>query len=356
VPPPLPPQLQMTWQLTRRLSEANRALGELVGVARILPRPEVLVRPFVRREAVLSSRIEGTQASLGELLLYEAAGEPTAERSDVREVMNYVLATEYGMERLYDLPLSLRFIRELHERLMLNVRGGTRQPGQFRTVQNWIGAEGSDLAHATYVPPPVPQMHEALDALEKYLHTPPDMPTLIRAALIHYQFEAIHPFLDGNGRIGRLLVFFVLFIEEVLDHPVLYLSAFFERHRAEYYERLLAVTTQGAWEEWIDFFLRGVTEQSRDGVARTRELLAYLSEYRARVSHARNAGAVAELIEVMFSEPIKSVSEVATVLRVTYPAAKKTVLNLVRMGILRPVNVGKRKLYVLHEVVSILGR
>lgn len=354
LPTPLPPEIDLSFDLVRRLSEADRALGTLAGIGRILPNPHLLTQPFLRREAVLSSRIEGTEASATDLALFEAAGSPSSESSDVREVSNYVVALRYGLKRLDTLPLSLRFLREVHARLMAEIRGGTRAPGKFRHVQNWIGPTGSRLETATYVPPPVQEMHAALDRFERYLHEPSPMPVLLRAALIHYHFEAIHPFLDGNGRVGRLLIAFLLHVEKVLDEPLLYLSAFFERHRREYYRRLLDVTMNGAWQEWIDFFLQGVTEQANDAVRRTRELLDLSASYRRRISTARNAGVLSSLIDQLFAVPAITIRTVATDLDMSYPAAKKNVQKLVALHILTPRRSGRGSVYVAEDVLRIV--
>ncbi len=247
VPNPLPPSVNLTWDLVGKISEADRALSELAGVARTLPNPHLLIGPFIRREAVLSSRIEGTQASLSDLFFFEASGTIDPQTPDVREVSNYVKALEHGLARLKKLPVSLRLIREMHEQLMGGARGDHLTPGEFRRSQNWIGPPGCTLMDAVYVPPPEDEMTEALDHLEKYLHSASSLPPLVRLALIHYQFEAIHPFLDGNGRIGRLLLTLLLCAEGLLPHPLLYLSAYFERHRQEYYRLLLAVSQSGHW-------------------------------------------------------------------------------------------------------------
>ena len=273
LPNPLPPEIDLGWPLVTALSAADRALAELAGVGGTLPNPHLLIGPFVRREAVLSSRIEGTQASLSDLFFFEAAPQQHRGPEDVREVANYVNALEYGLKRIETLPISSRLIRELHGHLMAEVRGGERAPGELRRVQNWIGPEGCSLDEATYVPPPPQELPGALGALEEFIHGPSDLPPLIRFALVHYQFEAIHPFLDGNGRIGRLLITLGLGSEGLLPHPLLYLSDFFEKNRKEYYRLLLAVTTHGRWEPWIRFFLRGVADQSRDAILRARALL-----------------------------------------------------------------------------------
>lgn len=354
VPSPLPPKIDIPFELMRRLSEADRAVGTLAGIGRILPNPHLLTHPFLRREAVLSSRIEGTEASATDLALFEAAGSPSSDQTDVREVSNYVDALRYGLKRLDELPLSLRFLREVHGKLMADVRGGTRAPGEFRHVQNWIGPGGSRIDTATYVPPPVQEMHAALDHFERYLHDRSPMPVLLRAALIHYHFEAIHPFLDGNGRVGRLLIAFLLHVENVLDQPLLYLSAFFERHRREYYHRLLDVSMSGAWHDWIDFFLRGVTEQANDAVRRTRDLLDLSDSYRRRLASARNAGVLSLLVDQLFAIPATTISSVAAELQMSYPAAKKNVQKLVGMHILTPRRGKRGSIYVAEDVLRII--
>lgn len=354
VPAPLPPKIELSFELMRRISEADHAVGTLGGIGRILPNPHILTQPFLNREAVLSSRIEGTEASATDLALFQAAGLPESNDTDVREVSNYVTALQYGLKRLGSLPLSLRFLREVHEKLMTGVRGGDRNPGEFRHVQNWIGAPGSRIDNATYVPPPVQEMHGALDQLERYLHDRSPMPALLRAALVHYHFEAIHPFLDGNGRVGRLLITFMLHVENVLDQPLLYLSAFFERHRREYYRRLVDVTRKGEWNEWIEFFLTGVTEQANDAVRRTRELLDLSESYRRRIAPARNAGVLSSLIDDLFASPATTISAVASKLGMSYPAAKKNVQKLVALHILKPRRSGRGSVYVAEDVLKIV--
>jgi Fic family protein len=354
VPAPLPPEIDLSFELMRRLSEADHALGTLGGIGRILPNPHLLTQPFLNREAVLSSRIEGTEASATDLALFQAAGAPESNDSDVHEVSNYVTALRYGMKRLDELPLSLRFLREVHEKLMTGVRGGDRNPGEFRHVQNWIGPPGSRIDTATYVPPPVQEMHGALDQFERYLHDRSPMPVLLRAALVHYHFEAIHPFLDGNGRVGRLLIAFMLHVGNVLDQPLLYLSAFFERHRREYYRRLVEVTMKGAWLEWIDFFLQGVTEQANDAVRRTRELLDLSESYRRKIAPARNAGVLSLLIDDLFATPAITIPTVASKLGMSYPAAKKNVQKLVALHILKPRRAGRGSVYVAEDVLKIV--
>ena len=354
VPSPLPPKLTLSWQMFSAVAAAERAVGHLKGVGQTLPNPHLLIQPFVRREAVLSSRIEGTEASVGDLVLFETAKNGAAEHSDVREVANYVAALQSGRRRLHELPLSLRFLREVHAELMRGVRGANRSPGEFRPVQNHIGARGSPIEKATYVPPPVPEMHEALDAFEKFLHARSDLPVFVRMALIHYQFEAIHPFLDGNGRVGRLLITFLLETEKILDQPLLYLSAFFERHRDEYYRLLLEVSQRGAWQEWIDFFLRAVTEQAIDAVDRAQRLLSLWDEYRRRVTSARSSALLGGAIDRLFESPALTIAGAAREMKVTYRSAKQNVEKLIKLGILsEPRESGRNRIYVAPEILTL---
>src|SRR5215510_2962005 len=324
VPNPLPPAMQWTASLVAVLSYADRALGELAGLGRSLPNPHLLIRPFIRREAVLSSRIEGTQASLSDLYAYEAVQQPLFEpTSDVREVYNYVRALEYGLERLRTLPLSLCLIREMHALLMERVRGEHQTPGEFRRSQNWIGPPGCLLNDATFVPLSTPEMHDALDAFEKFLHTPSLLPPLVRLSLIHYQFEAIHPFLDGNGRIGRLLITLLLCAWDLLPEPLLYLSAYFEANRQVYYDLLLSVSQNGAWEAWLSFFLRGVALQARDAVARARRMQDLREQYRVKFQTARAAVRLLQVVDLLFAQPVLTIRQVQTALGVDFPEAQR---------------------------------
>src|SRR2546428_11743174 len=272
LPAPYPPSdLRLNPPLLALLSQADMELGRLVGAAEILPNPDLFVRMYVRREAVLSSQIEGTQASLMDVLEYEAMRARSERTIDVQEVSNYVSALRYGLRRTAALPLSLRLIREIHARLMRGARGGepSKTPGAFRRSQNWVG--GPSPAPARYVPPPVPEMNEALNLFEKALHDPTPFPVLVIVGLAHAQFETIHPFLDGNGRMGRLLITFLLCEFKVLREPLLYLSIFFKQHRQEYYDRLQAVRDHGDWEGWLSFFLAGLGNVARDGTETARQ-------------------------------------------------------------------------------------
>jgi Fic family protein len=360
VPSPLPPDVPLTWGLVRQLSEADRGLAELAGVARNLPNPHLLIGPFIRREAVLSSRIEGTQASLSDLFFFEAAGPASPvvralPAPDVKEVANYVRAMEYGLERLKQFPLSLRLMRELHGKLMEGVRGEELTPGEFRKSQNWIGPLGCTLMDATFVPPPVPEMKDALDKLERYLHSKSLLPPLVRMALVHYQFEAIHPFLDGNGRIGRLLISLLLSHEGLLLQPLLYLSAYFEWNRQEYYRLLLSVSQAGSWSEWIEFFLKGVAEQSRDAIWRTGKLLDLWKSYRRKLASARSSALLLRLVDDLFEYPVVTVPRTAARLGITQRSAGLNIQKLVAANILTEVTGRQRyRTFVSQPIIDVI--
>ncbi len=352
VPHPLPPEFLWTSELATALSVADRELGRLGGVGTQLPNPHLLIEPFLQREAVLSSRIEGTQAGLTDLHRFRLSPEAEQEVADAREVQNYVDALELGLQRVNELPLSLRLIREIHAKLMTGVRGAERAPGDFRRVQNWIGRPGCALVEATFVPPPVPEMTEALHRLEAYFHSPPTLPPLIRLALMHYQFEAIHPFVDGNGRVGRLLITFSLCAEKLLTQPLLYLSAYFEARRDEYYQQLLAVSRNGAWYSWLLFFLRGVAEQANDARLRAGKLLTLREEFRRRLQARRGSARALDLVDRLFRYPYFNVAVVRKALSVSFPGAQQLVDKLAAAGIVREVT-GKRRgrVYVSDEIV-----
>jgi len=362
VPNPLPPDLTPDWELGRRLSDADRALSELAGVGRTMPNPHLLIGPFMRREAVLSSRIEGTQAGIADLYAYEVGQlplpgmEPAPSEADVREVLNHVRALEYGLERLDTLPVSLRLIRELHERLLAGVRGEHATPGEFRTRQNWIGAPSCLLKDASFVPPPVPHMHEALNDLERYLHGQAIHPPLIRLALIHYQFEAIHPFVDGNGRIGRLLLPLLMVEWKLMPTPLLYLSAYFHRQRQNYYDLLMAVSEGGAWRDWILFFLEGVHGQAQDAILRAKRLQDLQTEWRQRLLRPRGSALPVRLSESLFASPVVTIPKAQRILGVTYPSAQRNVQELVAVGILQQIGEARYgKTFIATEILQIIG-
>lgn len=356
IPNPLPPTIEWSTPLISALGEAERNLGRLASLADTLPSPHILVGPFIRREAVLSSRIEGTRASLADLYHYESAQNSLFEdTSDVREVHNYVRALDYGLERSKTLPVSLRLIREMHGILMEGVRGEHLTPGEFRRSQNWIGPPGSTVESATIVPPPVDVMHQALDALEKFIHAPSDIPQLVRAGLIHYQFEAIHPFLDGNGRVGRLLVIMLLIDWGLISQPLLYLSAFFEAHRLDYYDRLLAVSRGGEWENWLLFFLKGISSQSLDAITRIERLGQLRTAYRERLRKERAAGRLLQTLDVLFERPILNIRQLEAALNVPYRTAQRYIERLEVIGILREVTGQVRnRIYRADEIIRVL--
>ncbi len=347
MPAPLPPKppLRIAGELQTLLSQADRAVGRLDGSVHTLPNPDMFVLMYVRKEAVLSSQIEGTQSSLQDLLAAEANlfGADTRPR-DVDEVRNYVRAMNYGLQRLADVPVSVRLIKEIHERLLAGVRGSHLTPGELRRSQNWIGPEGHTLAEATFVPPPPGAVGPALSDLERFLHRDDALPLLLKIGLAHAQFETIHPFLDGNGRVGRLLITFLLCENKVLNKPVLYLSHYFKRHRTEYYERLQEVRDAGDWEGWLAFFLRGIAEVSAEATDTARRILVLREKHRNAITArlGRAAGNGHKALEALFDRPIVSVSDIQTLIDTTYAAANSLVSRLVDLRILQEITGNAR--------------
>jgi len=341
VPAPLPPDppVDLSGPLRELLSEADYALGRLDGAVLTLPNPDLFVFMYVRKEAVLSSQIEGTQSSLQNLLAAEAKLHDPDAPKDVAEVANYVRAMNHDLKRLAELPVSVRLIREIHEGLMHGVRGGKLTPGELRTSQNWIGPGGCTLAEATFVPPPPHEVPKALADLEHFLHAENSPPALVQVGLAHAQFETIHPFLDGNGRIGRLLITFLLTEKKLLARPVLYLSHYFKRHRAEYYERLQAVRDTGDWEDWLAFFLRGVAEVSREATRTAAAILRMREDYRVRITErlGRAAGSAQRVMDRLFDHPIVNVATVRRWLSITPAGANQLVNRLGDIGLLREI-------------------
>jgi Fic family protein len=337
-PAPLPPSppVQVADELQRLLSEADRALGRLDGSVQTLPNPDLFVYMYVRKEAVLSSQIEGTQSSLQDLLAAEAHLLGEGRRRDVDEVVNYVRAMNYGLSRLAELPVSVRLIREIHAELLRGVRGSRLEPGELRRSQNWIGPGGCTLAEATFVPPPPQEVPNALGALETFIHAHDDLPLLVKIGLAHAQFETIHPFLDGNGRIGRLLITFLLCERAVLRKPVLYLSHYFKRHRQEYYDRLQAVRDAGDFESWLAFFLRGVAHVSVEAANTARRILELREQHRRAITEhlGRAAGNGHRVLERLYEQPIVSVTDVRQMLGTTFAGANQIVQRLVDLKIL----------------------
>ena len=344
IPAPLPPDppLTMDSELTRLLSDADRSLGRLDGIGSVLPNPDLFVAMYVRQEAVLSSQIEGTQSTLEDVLQFEVDPKHADVPKDIEEVVNYVSAMNYGIERLDTLPLSLRLIREVHSKLLKGVRGAHRDPGEFRKTQNWIGPAGADLNSATFVPPPVPEMREALDKFEKFLHDD-SLPVLIQCGLAHAQFETIHPFLDGNGRVGRLLITLLLCQRKVLHRPLLYLSHYLKSNRAEYYDRLTAIRKDGNWESWLKFFLRGVEEVSGEAIEKARQIIKLRETHRELISEKMgDANRGFRLLDYLYDQPIVSVRMVEKHLNTSYVTADKVVRQLTGLKILTPTSRRRR--------------
>ncbi len=342
---PYPPRdVQLGSALLDLLERANLELGKLVGAAEILPNPDLFVRMYVRREAVLSSQIEGTQASLMDLLEWEASRARAERTVDVKEVSNYLGALRYGLRRVSSLPLSLRLIREIHGHLMRGVRGGEPQktPGEFRRSQNWVG--GPSPATARYVPPPVPAMHDALAEFERSLHDRPPYPILINVGLAHAQFETIHPFLDGNGRMGRLLITFLLCEYGILREPLLYLSVFFKQHRDDYYGRLQAVRDAGDWEGWLGFFLDGIAHVAAEATSTARQIVKLRETLRSTLTTnlGRRSGSGLRLLEALFRTPVVSVKLVEKMVDLSQPAAAALVTAMQAAGVLREITGHQR--------------
>lgn len=343
VPAALPPDPPIQMEgLEPLLSEASAAVGRLDGSASTLLNPDLFVAMYVRREAVLSSQIEGTQSTLEDLLTYELETDGSRPMKDVEEVVNYVAAMKYGLQRLNDLPPSRRLIREIHGQLMQGVRGAERSPGEFRTSQNWIGPGNVPLARATFVPPPVHEMDAALSNFERFLNEERRLPILIHCGLAHAQFETIHPFLDGNGRVGRLLITFLLVYRNMLGMPLLYLSHYLKAHRAEYYDRLMAVRNDGDWEGWLRFFLLGVRNTAEEASANIRAINKMRDEHHKRLREQSGTATAARMLDVLFYQPIFSVPSVASVLHVTFHTALRAVTQLEDLSIVEELTATRR--------------
>jgi len=350
IPAPLPPDppLALDGELLALLSHADISLGRLDGVVKVIPDPDFFVGMYVRREAVLSSQIEGTQSTLEDLLEVELEPETRGRHGDVGDIVNYVAAMNYGLSRLNELPLSLRLIREIHAELLRGGRGSHATPGEFRRTQNWIGPRGATLKQATFVPPPVPEMTEALGDFEKFLHSDQDNALLIVAGLAHAQFETIHPFLDGNGRVGRLLITFLLVHGQALRAPLLYLSYYFKLHRAEYYDRLMAVRLRGDWEGWLRFFLRGVAETAEQATDTAERIFELRERSRTLVMSDTGPNGL-KLLSMLFHRPLVNVNAVARELDVTFPTANRLVARFAELGLLRELTGQRRSRLFRYE-------
>lgn len=355
-PDPLPPNIVFDMELALALSKADAALSELSGLGGQLPNPHLLISPYMKREAVLSSRIEGTKASLSDLLITEiedgALNRSNAD--DIREIRNYIRAMERGIQLLSELPISLRLVREIHGQLMQGVRGEKATPGEFRHSQNWIGPAGCTPTTAAFVPPPVPEMMEALHAWENFLHIRERIPDLIQCALMHVQFETIHPFLDGNGRVGRLLVTFFLLERKRLSQPLLYLSAYIDSHKSDYYDLLQRVRTHGEWNPWLRFFLQGVAEVATAAGQQAKELHRLREEYRALLRDKPNS---LTILDELFFNPYMTISRAGKVLNKSHPTAKSAISVLEESKVLKEVT-GRQwgKFYVSQPILDALDK
>jgi len=351
IPAPLPPKpaVRMDAQMQSLLSRADQAVGRLDGVIQTLPNADLFIYMYVRHEAVLSSQIEGSQSTLQDLLAVELEPERLGLPDDVEEVVNYVRAMNHGMERLADLPLSLNLLREIHAELLKSGRGSKRRPGEFRQEQNWLGEEDAPITRATFIPPPPHEMKAALHEFELFLHRERQLPDLVHVGLAHAQFETIHPFLDGNGRVGRLLITFLLVYRGVLHRPLLYLSLYLKRHRAEYYDRLTAIREAGDWEGWIRFFLRGVAETSADATTTARAILALRDQHRTLLQE-KNVGVKGlRLLEALYTLPVINVKVASGLLEVHYVTASKLVERFQDLGLLAEVTGRKRDRVFSYE-------
>jgi len=361
IPKPLPPEpaLQFDAELTQLLSQADQAIGRLDGAIKNIPNPDLFVLMYVKKEAVLSSQIEGTQASLADVLEKEDDILSGKTDDDVKVTLNYIQALNEGLELAKKLPLSLRLIKELHRILLTGTRGEARNPGEFRTKQNWIGSKDSTLATARFIPPPPEEMNQALNALEKYLHQPKAYPVLIENGLAHVQFETIHPFEDGNGRIGRLLITFILSLNNIISQPVLYLSYYFKKNRPEYYDRLIAVRNEGDWEGWLKFFLKGITETSNNAVELTNKIGA-LQKKNADLVHssmARYSVKSMELLDKIYIHPIFSVNKAAELCGLSYNAAKSIIRKFIDLRIIaEPAGKKRNQKYYFKEYIDLLDK
>jgi Fic family protein len=353
--PPGPP-LRIEGALQNLLSQADMALARLDGMGYFLPNADLFIAMYVRKEALLSSQIEGTQASLEDIFEYESGDKPE-NINDVAEVINYIRALNYGIDRLRTLPMSLRLIKEIQGVLMQGTRGGNKEPGEFRKTQNWIGPPGSTLKNALYIPPPPQEVMKAMGDLEKYVHKVRKLPVLVDCGLVHYQFESIHPFLDGNGRVGRLLITFYLYFREVLHRPLLYLSYYFKKNRQEYYDRLTMVRDKGDYEQWIAFFLKGVVETADSAVETARKILELQTRHRELLWKKKLSSPLAVgILERLFQRPYVSVNDVAKEFSISFQAASNLVSQLEGAGILQEITGKKRdKRFIYAEYISILS-
>ena len=353
IPNPLPPSLEWNNSLVSALSRADHVLGMLAQEGNKLPNPLLLMRPFIAREAVLSSRIEGTQTTLGEILAKEAGSFVSRSPDDLQEVENYIDALDYGVKRLTDFPLSLRLIKEIHARLMQGVRGSHATPGEFRHSQNWIGSPGCTLTTAKYVPPTPEELMSALSSFETFLHDQ-TLPPLIHIALCHYQFEAIHPFLDGNGRIGRLLITLLLIERKILSAPMLYLSAFFEATRDDYYRLLFSVSSQGTWSDWLAYFINGVALQAQDVLSRAERINNLIIKWQIKAGGS-SSGMLQQMIMQFAKNPYFTIKKNAKKFGRSFTTIQRAIVKLENLEIVSQVSEGQRdRVYCATSILAIL--
>lgn len=354
IPNPLPPNIEFDEELVLILSRAEEKLGKLSGICLTLPSPNLLIIPYLRKEAIMSTRIEGTRISMQEVLLSEAK-EKEEKTKDAQEVVNYINTVNYALTKIEKSPINVELIKEMHKVLMEGVRGDEKAPGEFREVQNWIGSELSKVSDANFVPPNPEAVPKLMEDLIEYLNTEHNVPVLVRCALMHYQFETIHPFCDGNGRIGRSLITVYLCKKKKIIKPLLYISEFFEKHRLEYNELLLKTGQTGKFEGWIKFFLKAVEVQSEDASVRAHKLLYLRESYRKRVQREAQSSDILNIIDYLFSNPFITVKRAQHILDVTYPTGKKYVERLVEYEILKEANrLQREKTFVAYEIYEII--
>lgn len=353
------PSIKFDEELLNLLSQADRAIARLDGIVTVLPNPEIFIAMYVKKEAVLSSQIEGTQASLEGVLEFEANLLPKDNIEDIKEVVNYVNAMNYGIERIKTLPMSLRLIKEIHKILLLEkTRGSTKNPGEFRTVQNWIGPSGASLSEAIFVPPPPNMVVDLMSDLEKFIHQKDNIPPLIKISLIHYQFETIHPFLDGNGRMGRLLITLYLFWKGLLSKPLLYLSFYLKKNREEYYDLLMKVRQDGLWGDWMKFFLNGVYETSQESATTAKEIIKLKDQFIEKLYENSISSIFAvKLLEILFASPLIESKDVVSKLNINKDTANELIKSFERIGILQEITGKQRyKKYIFKDYVNIIKR
>jgi Fic family protein len=356
--PPMPP-IKYNGELRNLLSEADRALAKLDGIATVLPNTELFIAMYVKKEALLSSQIEGTQASLEGVLRFEANLEPSEDINEIKEVVNYIKAMNYGISRLQDLPMSNRLIKEIHEILIKGTRGTHKTPGEFRKTQNWLGAPGANLLEATFIPPPPDALMDLLFNLEKFIHQKDEIPPLIKISLIHAQFETIHPFLDGNGRVGRLLITFYLYWEKILSRPLLYLSFYLKKNRIEYYDSLMKIRLDGNWEGWIKFFLKGIKEVSEEAANSAKEIIILKDTLlKTLFDHKISSIYAVGFLNLLFIKPIITSDEkLIKELKVSKETANQLIKKFEKLKILKEISGKKRyKKYIFSEYINIIKR